>query len=150
MTLLRGSVAMLALLASAGCGSDDELGFQVVDACAPVEQASEQVFRTEAEWETFLLSHGAIRVPDVDFTQRMVASRFDGGGSACTRLTVENVLETEGRVTIEATRHLYDGPCVLLLAFPQVSVSVEQRDLPVEWQITSVTTSNQPQGRSCP
>jgi hypothetical protein len=143
-------MAVLALAGATGCSDGDELGFQVVDACAPVEQAGEHVFRTEAEWETFLLSHGALRVPPVNFSQRMVASRFDGGGSACTRLTVENVLETDGKVTIEATRHLYDGPCILLLAFPQVSVSVDQRALPVEWRITSVTTSNRPPGPSCP
>ena len=150
MSDFRTSVALAALVGATACGGDPELGFEVVNACVAVEQPGEQVFRTEAEWETFLQAHGAPTVPAVDFTQRMVASRFDGGGSACTRLTVENVLETDGAVTVEATRHLFDGPCILLLAYPQVSVSIEQRDVPVQWRIAEVTSTQQPSGRSCP
>src|SRR5262245_44439539 len=120
MSDFRTSVALLALLGAAACGGDPELGFELVGACVAEENPGEEVFRMEAHWDRFLRAHGAATVPPVDFSQRMVASRFDGGGSACTRLTVENVLETDGAVTVEATRHLYDGPCILLLAYPQV------------------------------
>jgi hypothetical protein len=151
MRVFRLCLALGLAAGLAGCRSADfeRLAFEVVPVCVRTEEAGERVFRTEAEWTTFLAAHHATAPPGIDFGQRMVVSRFDGGGSACTSWTVEDALVTDGVVVVQATRHLFEGPCIAVLAFPQVTVSVERRDLPVQFRVREVRTSSTGAGSSC-
>ena len=134
------SRALLAALLLSACAPEPEgsrrLAFSRLDVCLRVREASEQTFRSQAEWEAFYSSNGGSGGSGViDFSRQMVAARFDGTGSACVQFTYDGIEETDGRVTVRATRHVSPNPCILLLAYPQAVLVVERSDLPVRWDI---------------
>jgi hypothetical protein len=131
-------LVLLAALIGPGCPGNvgERLGFSVVSACFKVEQAQETVFRSAQEWQAFVQSHGGLPGPPApDFSRGMVAAHFDGGGSACTGFTVEEARLAEGRLVISATRHTSPGPCVAVLAYPQVLVLLPVQNAPVVFRI---------------
>ena len=143
-----------AALVALGCPPETEpLRHDVIrDFCVQVPERLEQVFRTESEWLSFLSRRDTEGSrPAVDFGQRMIAAHFEGEGSACTGYTVDNVVERLDEVRVQATRHLFTGPCIAVIAYPQVIVSIENRDLPVRFQIRDVETAQLPEGatRAC-
>jgi len=87
--------------------------------------------------------------PAVDFAQKMVVARFDGGGSACVGFTIEAVEVDGDAVTVQATRHTSPGPCILILAYPQVVLEVPRRDLPVAFRIRDVQSDPPAETRPC-
>jgi hypothetical protein len=129
-------VGVLALFLLAGCGEGgDPLTHSVLSVCLRVEQPSERVFRTAEEWRAFTTPVARGPVPSPDFGQVMVAAHFDGTGSACVGYTVESVEATEDEVIVQATRHSSPDPCIAILAYPQLVLSLERRDLPVRFRI---------------
>lgn len=130
------ALAASGLVAGCQAGGDQPLGFRIVDTCLKVEERTEVVFRSASDLAEFWGRHGgAGSAPQVDFTRFMLAAHFDGTGSACVRFTVEDVVAEEGTVRIEATRHTSPDPCIAVLAYPQLVVEVEDRDLPVSFRI---------------
>jgi hypothetical protein len=145
------ALAALALLA--GCSSGAEtLSFAPIAACFKVEQPMEKVFRSADEWQDFHRG-AALRpadpVPAVDFAQKMVVARFDGGGSACVGFAIESVEVDGDGVTVQAARHTSPNPCILILAYPQVVLEVPRRDLPVRFRIRDVQSDPPAETRPC-
>jgi hypothetical protein len=140
----------LALL-TAGCPPESQQGavpFSILEACLHVTTPQEQVFRNAEEWRRFYADHtDGAEAPAVDFGRSVVAAHFDGTGSACVGFTVETVEVRGGRVTITATRHTSQDPCIAVVAYPQVLVVVERRDIPVAFQIRDVA-GPPPSGRA--
>lgn len=136
-----------------GCVPGDAgVSFSIVPSCVGVQQATERVFQTAEEWQTFVQENGGM-VSDgspVDFNRFVLAARFDGPGSACTGFTVEDVLVRDGRIEISATRHTWPHACILLLAYPQVVVAVERRGMPVVFRIADARDEVPSQTRRCP
>ncbi|HUG54846.1 MAG TPA: hypothetical protein VMR21_14650 [Vicinamibacteria bacterium] len=129
----------LALALLAGCeGGAETLTHSVLSVCLRVEQPTERVFRTAEEWRAFADPVARGPVPAPDFGQVMVAAHFDGTGSACVGFTVESVEESGGEVVVEATRHTSPDPCIAVLAYPQLVLTIERRDLPVRFRIRDV------------
>jgi hypothetical protein len=146
--LAFGSLALLA-----GCSAGVEtLTFARIAACFRVEQPMEKVFRSAQEWEDFHRS-AALRpadsVPAVDFAQKMVVARFDGGGSACVGFTVESADVDDDVVVVRATRNTSPSPCIAILAYPQVLLEVPRRDLPVRFLIRDLRSDPPAESRSC-
>jgi len=133
-------VMAAALFLATGCRTAeiDRIGFEVVTACARDQEAGDRVFRSQEEWDAVFRRGTDVRPP---FATHMVASHFDGGGSSCVAFTVEDVLVVQDELRVYATRHVYDGPCILILAFPQVHVQVPQRDLPLRYEIRERRTT---------
>jgi hypothetical protein len=130
------------VLSSLACANSGALlAHSVLAVCLRVEQPTERVFRTAEEWRAFADSHGArpSPLPTPDFGQTMIAAHFDGTGSACVGFTVESVEEREDEVVVNATRHASPDPCIAVLAYPQLLLSIERRDRPVEFRIRDVT-----------
>lgn len=136
------ALTLSCLLLLAGCAEEDgegPLAFSIVPTCVRVPVASEQVFRTAEEWRAFHERHGAEGMaPPVDFERLMVVARFDGVGSACVSFTVEGVEARKGRITVSATRHVSPNPCIAVVAYPQVALSVERSDFPLVFRIREV------------
>ena len=135
-----------------GCVQGDAgVSFSIVPSCVRVKQATERVFQTAEEWQTFVQENGGM-VSDgslVDFSRFVLAARFDGPGPACTGFTVEDVLVRDGRVEIRATRHTWPGACVLVLAYPQLVVAIERRGMPVVFRIADARDEVPSQTRRC-
>jgi hypothetical protein len=130
------------LLLTFSCPGDDAgaVPFTVLDACLRVPTPQEQLFRNAEDWRQFYAEHtDGGTAPAVDFGRSVLAARFDGAGSACVGFTVESVEQKDGRVTIKATRHTSTGPCIDVVAYPQLIVVVERRDRPVTFEIRDVT-----------
>jgi Fe-S cluster biogenesis protein NfuA len=124
----------------AACDATEALRYAPVAVCLRVEQPSEQVFRTAEEWAAFVRRHGgAASVPSFDFGTTMVAAHFDGTGSACVGFTVESVEATDDEIVVQATRHTSPDPCIAVLAYPQLVIAVDRRDLPVRFRIRDVS-----------
>lgn len=145
------SRTLLAALLLAACASEPgtrRLAFSRLDVCLRVREASEQTFRTQAEWEAFYAGNGGTGGSGgIDFSRQMVVARFDGPGSACVQFTYDGIEEADGRVTVRATRHVSPNPCILLLAYPQAVLAAERSDLPVRWDI--VERQDAQAGRVC-
>jgi hypothetical protein len=142
--------AGLALALLHGCSASDEsLDFSLLETCVQLRQPATEVFRSVQAWQDFYRSSGAGQPPAVDFSRFMVAARFEGTGSACVGFTVEEVVADENGVAIHATRHESPGPCIAVLAFPQLVLAVEARDLPVEFDVRSVRDEPPGQPRPC-
>jgi hypothetical protein len=142
--------ALLLLLASCGEG-EGQISHRVVPTCVRVPEATERVFGSAEEWRRFVEEHGG-RVSDggpVDFGRFVLAARFDGYGSACTSFTVESVAAEGGRVTIRATRHLSPDPCIAVLAYPQLAVALDRRNLPVVFRIAESVDRVRGETRPC-
>jgi len=144
----RAGTAALALLAlSCGGAGREELRFALVSTCLQYAQPTERVFRTSAEWSA---AHRVGQdVPAIDFGANEVAARFDGPGSACTSFSVEAVRVEDGFVVVHATRHASTLPCILIVAYPQVLVSLPRRDEPVRFVINSVSGDAPGPARAC-
>ena len=137
-TLVKIGAAVLGLAAlTFACGADDgPLGFTVLPACLTVEQPQEHVFRSAEEWTRFQAAHaGSSSAGPVDFTQSMVAARFDGAGSACTAFTAESVSASDGMMVVRATRHVSPNPCIAVVAYPQLVLVLPRRDDAVAFRI---------------
>jgi len=130
-----GAAASLALLPGCAGTAGESLDFSVLETCIQVREPSVEVFRTAEAWQEFHRETGSGQPPAVDFSRFLVAARFEGTGSACVGFTVEDVVGDEDRVVIQATRHESPGPCIAVLAFPQLVVAVPARDLPVEFDL---------------
>jgi hypothetical protein len=142
--------AAVALALLHGCSeSDESLDFSVLETCVQLRQPATEVFRSAQAWQDFYRSSGAGQPPAVDFSRFLVAARFEGTGSACVGFTVEEVVADENGVVVHATRHESPGPCIAVLAFPQLVVAVEVRDLPVEFDVSSVRDEPPAQPRPC-
>jgi hypothetical protein len=126
-----------ALLACSETGA--ALTYSVLSTCIRVEQPTERVFRTAEEWRAFAEPRAARPVPVPDFGQVMIAAHFDGTGSACVGFTVESVEERADEVVVNATRHTSADPCIAVIAYPQLVLSIERRDLPVRFRVRDVT-----------
>lgn len=146
----RIPILLITLGALAGCASDSgtPVPYSVVDACVRVPTPTERVFRTAAEWSAFLAANRGTS-PAVDFTASMVAGHFDGEGSACVGYTVESVEETDGEIVARVTRHESPDPCIAVIAYPQLVITVESRPENVRFEITRVRDRATPQTRSC-
>lgn len=130
---------MFLALFAAGCPVEElgePLSFSILKTCLKVPQPTEQTFRTSQELRDFYARYGAEgSEPSVDFSRFVVAARFDGAGSGCLGFTVEAVEARDGAILIHATRHLSTRPCIAVLAYPQIALAVERRDLPVVFRI---------------
>lgn len=139
---LRAAVVLLALpMAASGCleGSDGVVPSSVLNACLRVEAPQEQVFRNAEDWQRFYTEHTeGGPAPSVDFGRAVVAAHFDGAGSACTGFILDRVEVRDGAITIDATRNAHPGPCIDVVAYPQLLVVVERRDTPVTFRIRDV------------
>lgn len=146
-----GAMVAVAVLAS-GCtaGDDGALRFTVLPACLKVEQPQERVFRTPAEWASFQAAHpGSDGGGAVDFSQSMVAARFDGTGSACTGFTVESASASDGMTVVRATRHTSPNPCIAIVAYPQLVLVLPRRDDAVAFRIADSRDNAAVQIRAC-
>jgi hypothetical protein len=150
--LLRLSVVVLGALGPA-CRSADiqPLAFEQLPVCVATDEAGERVFRSAGQWQDFLRSGRVSGQPvQPDFARVTVATRLDGPGSACIRYTVDDVIASGSRVVVQATRHVFDGPCIAVIAYPQFSVAFDARDLPVSFHVREVVTTSAGEGaRAC-
>jgi hypothetical protein len=136
-------------LATLSCGGPqgEELSFSLVTTCLFFPVPTERVFRTTTEWTAaHRPGQGA---PPIDFASTMVAAHFDGEGSACTTFSVERVTVEEGFVVVRATRHASTLPCILIIAYPQVSISLPRREEPVRFVFTDVRGDAAGPARAC-
>lgn len=140
MLLRRQAILALATAGVlAACGTVEEtLTPRLLATCFHSEAPLERTTRTSAEWQALAALHQR-PLPAVDFATEMVAVHLDGGGSACVRFGVDDVQVTSERVIVGAVRHSAPGPCIAILAFPQVVVALPQRDLPVVFRIRDVS-----------
>jgi hypothetical protein len=150
MKTARG-LLMLMSAAALSCGGGDEgdLPFALVATCLRYPQSAEITFRSNAEWQEANGGYGKDAAPAVDFTRSMLAARFDGPGSACTSFSVDKVSLQDGRVTVRATRHATTQPCILIVAYPQVVVSIPRREEPVRFVIDSATGASDAPAKAC-
>jgi hypothetical protein len=143
-------ILLLALLASGCEGGDGPVPSSVLEACLEVEAAQDQVFRNAEDWQRFYADHAEEgTAPAVDFGRSVLAAHFDGGGSACVGFTLDRVETNDGTVTIDATRHTSSGPCIDVVAYPQMLVVVERRDTPVVFRIRDVIGPPPPTHTPC-
>jgi hypothetical protein len=131
--------AALLALALGACDEpvEDTLAFRLLPTCFQREQSLEATFRSDAEWRSVADLHRG-PLPAVDFGTSMVAARLDGAGSACVRFSVDSVQRTASRVLVNAARHTSPDPCVAVVAYPQLVLTVERLDLPVNFRIRDV------------
>ena len=142
MRVFRLALVLLAALGPACRSADLEpLPFEQLPVCVAVDGVGDRVFRTAAAWETFLASGRVTGQAAPDFAQVTVATHLDGAGSACTGFTVDDVAVSDSRVLVQATRHVFDGPCIAVIAYPQVSVAFAATDLPVDVRVREVTVT---------
>ena len=144
------ALLLLVLVSALGChGDEDRLAHSVLSVCLRLERPLERVFRTAEEWQTFAgpVARGPVPVPD--FGQQMVVARFDGPGSACAGFTVDGVEADAFELVVLATRHTSPDPCVAVIAYPQLLLAVERRDLPVRFQIRDATDRVPGAGPAC-
>jgi hypothetical protein len=145
----RTPAFLIALVTLAACGeTGSPVRHSILEACVRVPTASERVFRTAEEWNTFLAANRGTS-PAVDFSTSMVAAHFDGEGSACVGYTVESVEEREGEIVVRATRHESPDPCIAVVAYPQVVIALETRAENVRFEITRVQDRATTSTRSC-
>lgn len=145
------AIALAAALALSGCEGDGAtVAHSVMAVCLRVEQPTEQVFRTAEAWQSFADGHSARPrpLPMPDFGQMMIAAHFDGAGSACVGFTVESVAGRGDEIVVMATRHTSPDICVAVIAYPQLVLSLERRDLPVRFRIRD--TGDRPPGGGAP
>ena len=108
------------------------------------------MFRTAEEWAAFVRRYGGTAsVPTFDFATTMVAAHFDGTGSACVGFTVEAVEVGDDAVVVQATRHVSPDSCIAVVAYPQLVIAVDRRDLPVRFRIREVTDRTPGVAPSC-
>lgn len=133
--------ALLALLPGAtllaACEADGRLSYSVLQTCLRVTERGDHLFRTADEWNAFKARYrgAATDGAEVDFTRQVIVAHFDGPGSACTGFTVEAVEAKEGALEVAATRLLSPDPCIAVLAYPQVVLAVERRELAPRFRI---------------
>jgi hypothetical protein len=145
----RTPAFLIALVTLAACGeTGSPVRHSIVEACVRVPTASERVFRSAAEWSAFLTANRGTSAP-VDFSTSMVAAHFDGEGSACVGYTVESVEEREGEIVVRATRHESPDPCIAVIAYPQLVITLDQRPENVRFEITRVQDRASTSTRSC-
>lgn len=132
----RAATILLALIASGCEGGDGPVPSSLLDACLHVDAAQDHVFRNAEDWQRFYDDHTEEgTAPAVDFGRSVLAAHFDGAGSACVGYTLDGVELRDGEVVIDATRHDSPGPCIDVVAYPQLLVVVERRDMPVVFRI---------------
>jgi len=152
-TLVKNGTVVLGLAVLAcGCtrGDDGVLRFTVLPTCLKVEQPQERVFRTAEEWANFQAAHpGGDAGGAVDFSQSMVAARFDGTGSACTGFTVESASASDGTIVVRATRHTSPNPCIAVVAYPQLVLVLPRRDDAVSFRMADSRDNAAVQIRAC-
>jgi hypothetical protein len=135
------------LATSCGSPAREELRFTLVPTCLVFAEPTEHVFRTQAEWAA--AHRPGQEVPPVDFGSSQVAGHFDGPGSACTSFSVESTTVEDGVVVVHATRHVSTQPCILIVAYPQVLVSIPRRDEPVRFAVDTVNGDLPGPARAC-
>jgi hypothetical protein len=136
------AIALALLSPACGEGGDGPVPATVLTACLRVEEPQEQVFRNAEDWQRFYSEHSeGGSAPTVDFGRASLAAHFDGTGSACASITLDTVAARDGSVTIDATRRTSPGPCIDVVAYPQLLVVVERRDVPVVFRIRDVTAA---------
>ena len=148
---LRTATAAAALtLPLLACGGDDQgpLASSVVSTCLQYPQTTERVFRSDAEWQAVHRENNRT-APAVDFAQSIVAGHFDGGGSACTTFSVEDVSLRDGTIVVAATRHLSTLPCIAIVAYPQLVLQLPRGDQPVRFDIREVRGESAGSVRAC-
>ena len=133
--LVPAALLLSTLLAACDADGDGPLRFSRIEACFRVREPGERVFTTAQDWAAFHALYGSGALPSVDFNRSVVVARFDGAGSACTAFTVEGVAQRDGRVEVSMTRHVSPGPCILVIAYPQIVLEIERRDAPVSFSI---------------
>ncbi len=148
---MRRAISFLFALVLPGCAGDSEgdLAFTMVQTCLAFSEPAERVFRDAQEWQEAHRKNGQGEAPAIDFTRFQVAGRFDGGGSACTSFSVEGVSVEAGEVVVRATRHVSTQPCILILAHPQVLVTMPRREEPVRFVVTEVQGASSGPARAC-
>lgn len=150
MVIRRRVLSAVLALVVAACDGVEAVRYAPVAVCLRVEQPSEQVFRTAEEWAAFIRRYGAAAsVPSFDFGTTMVAAHFDGTGSACVGFTVESVEAGDDEVVVQATRHVSPDPCIAVIAYPQLVIAVDRRDLPVRFRIRDVSDRTPGVAPSC-
>ena len=135
----RGLLALLLFATACGEGPSRPVAFQLLKTCLLVPQVQDQVFRDSNSWSAFHRQYAkdpTSAPPAVDFTQSVVAAHFDGTGSACVTFTVESVEEEDGQSVVRATRHVSTNPCIAILAYPQVALTIARRDLSPVFRIS--------------
>jgi hypothetical protein len=145
----RTPALLIAVVTLAACAEDGApVRHSVLETCVRVPGATERVFRTAAEWSAFLAANRGTS-PAVDFAASMVAAHFDGEGSACVGYTVESVEEVDGEIVVRATRHESPDPCIAVIAYPQLVITLDQRPEKVRFEITRVQDRASTSTRSC-
>jgi hypothetical protein len=153
MNYRAGALAFVPLaVLTSGCAESVDGGVpsSVLEACLKVPTAQERVFRNAEDWQRFYAEHtegGA--APAVDFGRSLLAAHFDGAGSACVGFTLDRVEVRDGEVTIDATRHTSQDPCITVVAYPQLLVVVDRRDTPVTFRIRDVVGPPPPGHTPC-
>jgi hypothetical protein len=151
-TLVKNGAVVLGLaLLACACtrGDDGAVRFTMLNACLKVEQPQERVFRTAEEWASFRAAHPGDNGGAVDFSQSMVAARFDGTGSACVGFTVESVSASDGTIVVRATRHTSPNPCIAVVAYPQLVLVLPRRDDAVSFRMADSRDNAAVQIRAC-
>jgi hypothetical protein len=153
MNCRAGALAFLALaVLTSGCAEsvDGGVSSSVLNACLKVPTAQDQVFRSAEDWQAFYAEHTeGGTAPAVDFGRSVLAAHFDGEGSACAGFTLDKVESRDGKVTIDATRHTSQDPCIDVVAYPQLLVVVERRDIPFVFRIRDVAGPRPPGPPAC-
>lgn len=150
----RTLLAAAAAAGLSGCsGTGDPIRAEVLNTCLRVPAFREQVFRSDAEYRSFALQYPigtTHQDPALDYGSRMLVAHFDGQGSACSGFSVTRVDADDEAVTVHAVRHVSPNPCIAVIAYPQLALAVEARDLPVVWRIRELSGEVPPNGvRAC-
>jgi hypothetical protein len=149
----KPALAMLVAPALVCCGSvagpEDTLSFTLVRTCLTYGEQVARVFRSAAEWQDAHRRHGREPAPPVDFSRSMVAAWFDRPGSACTSFSAQGVSLESGEIVVDATRHNWTGPCILVLAHPQLVLAIDKRDAPVRFRLRDLSGQTEGPARAC-
>ena len=121
----------------------------LLSTCLRYPETIERTFRSDAEWQEAHRGFGRPPAPPVDFSRSMVAAHFDGPGSACTTFSVEAARMEDGVLRIDAVRHVFTGPCILAIRYPQLIVAVDRHDGPVQFLIREVAGEMFGPARAC-
>lgn len=123
----------------------------LLSTCLRYPEASERTFRSDSEWQAAHREFGQGPAPRVDFSRSTVAGLFDGPGSACTTFSIEGVVygDEERGSLIHAVRHVFAGPCIMAIGYPQLVVSLERRYGPARFQVREVGAETSGPARPC-